>query len=381
MSVSPGYRGWQVSLAALALVGAAGCSREVIVGSLPGASLPAVSTACDSSAPPGVSKIATLHPETSSPLFLQGDTLLVGQSTTTGSFVMQVPLAGGTPTLFRDLTPMYFTMGGDVITQVFADATNLYWVMGFDLLSTPLAGGGWSTLGEYIYNPVAWDTENAYWVTSLPDTALSLQTAPLAGSAATELAPLSRFVSLSQGIAVDDDSVYWTEDIGDTWEASTVVKMPKAGGPAVTIASGQLGSGAVALDAENVYWLNVGPFQVVPPIQPSGPFDSRVATVPKAGGAPQALAPGLYEQDDFRNGLIVRGAYVYWVQNQAFWGGTNPPPPSKLMRVPVAGGTPEVIADLSSYAADPPIACPGGICWAAYDTPDEMVVLRFNACP
>jgi hypothetical protein len=71
-------------------------------------------------------------------------------------------------------------------------------------------------------------------------------------------------------LAVDDAFVYWTDSGG------TVMKVAKAGGDPVMLASNQDQTGYLALDADFVYWTTI--------------FGQTVMKVPKAGGASQLLA-------------------------------------------------------------------------------------------
>jgi hypothetical protein len=55
------------------------------------------------------------------------------------------------------------------------------------------------------------------------------------------------------GIAVDAGHIYWTNR-----NAGTVMRAPKAGGPAEPAAEGQLRPGAIMVDGEAIYWMNDG---------------------------------------------------------------------------------------------------------------------------
>jgi hypothetical protein len=70
--------------------------------------------------------------------------------------------------------------------------------------------------------------------------------------------------SRPEGLAVDDDNLYWTDLAGD------VRAVPLRGGPPTLLATGQLAPGAIAAGGGQVVWLTA---------------DGVIATVPAAGGA------------------------------------------------------------------------------------------------
>jgi len=90
-------------------------------------------------------------------------------------------------------------------------------------------------------------------------------------------------------LAVDFTSLYWTD-------GSTVSKVPIAGGPVTTLAFGQSRSYGIAIDANSVYWTNY--------VSPGG----TVMKCPLAGGSPTTLAAA----EGQPAGITVDGARVYW---------------------------------------------------------------------
>ena len=91
-------------------------------------------------------------------------------------------------------------------------------------------------------------------------------------------------------IAVDEQNVYWSNTADNS--ISTV---PKAGGSAMTVATGQAGPARIALDGTHVYWSNQK--------------GNTIMRAPKDGSAvPTLVATSAYEP----NQIVVIGDYVYF---------------------------------------------------------------------
>jgi hypothetical protein len=118
-------------------------------------------------------------------------------------------------------------------------------------------------------------------------------------------------------MAVDATSVYWT-NCGDPVTGS-VMKVPKAGGEMVTLATGYRLSG-IAVDATSVFWMAGIP-------DASG---GALMTVPIGGGTPTTLAsrPGTPAH------LAVDASYAYWTEQTQ----------GAVLKVSLTGGAPTTIA-------------------------------------
>jgi hypothetical protein len=258
--------------AALAL--ALGCSREVILGSLPdqrgsggdagaagGGGAGAMPAArCPSGGAPTLTTLASglqtavfdHHPGI--PLFLRGDTVYFATPTA----VLTVPVAGGpTTTLTTEPDPFHGAWPSDL--QV--DATTVYVATDTGIVTMAATGGAMTQLvSEAVMNAqIAVDAEGVYWVGVRPCTAADgcnnnvgeVKRVPLGGGTTTVLGSDLGTQSGGRsygGLVVDDASVYWVEE-----SSGWVMKLPLAGGAATVIAQLQVLTTALASDAHNVY--------------------------------------------------------------------------------------------------------------------------------
>ncbi len=197
----------------------------------------------------------------------------------------------------------------------------------------------------------------AYWVGSDPS---SIRAAPKAGGALPRVVS-SDPVAYELGLAVDGEYVYgrrWrgpvvriskgggearvVADPGGTVAAvdegyvyffteQAILKAPKGGGAAITLASGQRPK-EVVIDASHVYWIN--------PSSATEALDGAVLRVPKAGGAAAVIA----DKQALPACLKVTGDRV-WFCNEYVSAPTEPRiiRHARIVSVPKGGG--ELSAD------------------------------------
>src|SRR5262249_19165122 len=101
-------------------------------------------------------------------------------------------------------------------------------------------------------------------------------------------------------LVLDSEAVYWG-NMGDDPMSGSIMKLPKAGGTAQTLAPNQ-SPFALAIDATDIYWVNRAS---------SGAADGSVMRVPKGGGDLVTLASGLHDPW----ALAVSGNAVYWTES------------------------------------------------------------------
>jgi hypothetical protein len=130
-------------------------------------------------------------------------------------------------------------------------------------------------------------------------------------------------------LALSGDHLYAANDdpLDDAPGAAEIVRIPLAGGAPAVVASGQGQVQSVVADASNVYWTSVH-------WKNTGAEPGTVTTLPIGGGAPVVLASGI----DFPWGLALDATNLYV---GSFFAGD-------VVKVPIAGGAPTTLVSGSA---------------------------------
>ncbi len=81
------------------------------------------------------------------------------------------------------------------------------------------------------------------------------------------------------------------------------MKVPLSGGSPTTLASGQAGPAAIAVDATSVYWTK---------FPENSPADGTVLKVPLLGEGPSTSLTTLASEQDTPSAIAVDATSVYW---------------------------------------------------------------------
>jgi hypothetical protein len=264
----------------------------------------------------------------------------IADAAPSGGTVMRVALAGGAPETLVSDQPLP--------TDIAVDSHNIYWIDAFSrqVMTAPLTGGEPSTFATTGQpSALTVDASNAYWLSFDYTTLTSaVMKAPLAGGAAIQLAPAGLHTG---GLAVNASDVYWIDLDPDSVPQSTahLMQAPLDGGPATTLFSTAGGVRGMAVDEHSAYLV----------------VDDSVLKFPLAGGTPASVASGIVEPS-----IAVGTTDVFITYSN---GGSE-----SLLKAPLAGGKPEpVAANLRSLAQ---LAAHGSeVCWATNDTPSTVMCL------
>jgi hypothetical protein len=232
---------------------------------------------------------------------------------TSESWIMQMPVTGGTPTTLARIGDAHGTMA--------VSAAGVFWPEpgGQRIMSVPLTGGTPVALAYGLVGPLAItaDATSVYWTRhdqyAIPPVGEIMMVAATGGAPVT----LASGPMYPSAIAVDDQAVYWFD--GDT---RTILSVPLAGGTPVTLASQQL-AGPMVSDGVRLYWINYN----------YGYDSGDVMKMPVAGGTPMTVA-------DFQHGLTgiaVDATSVYWTTSDG-------PGLGAVWSVPISGGAPVRLA-------------------------------------
>ncbi len=193
------------------------------------------------------------------------------------------------------------------------------------LSSAPKSGGAPKPLvsAQKGLAEIAVDATALYWTTSDGKGGGSVMKLLHKGGAPVQLAAVKPSdLGGPTGIEVDDKNVYWVvaTKFGD------VMRVAKTGGAASVVAEKQRSPYDIAGDGHGVYWTNFG----------SGTSDGTVMgiTFGKPGEKPKepvALATGRRTPW----AIVVDATSAYWIDKG---------PPGAVMKVPLAGGAPTVLA-------------------------------------
>lgn len=193
-----------------------------------------------------------------------------------GRGLVRYPLDGGTP---RILAPPGFYPGLAVKNgyAYFTDGEAQ------ELKRVAITGGQVVVLASALHGPreVVVDEANVYWIDSARP--CGLMKIPLAGGERTVLA--ADQCGSYRGITVDESHVYWT-NLGRNGSSGSVMKVPLAGGPVVTLAIADGTPRGIAVDDDSVYWVEAG--AATADHGPSG----ALKRVSLSGGEPEVLFAG-----------------------------------------------------------------------------------------
>jgi sugar lactone lactonase YvrE len=180
-------------------------------------------------------------------LATDGDSLYFGELRDKANRVMRLPIAGGKATELASTV-------NDAVRLFAVDGLHVYWLASSKILKVAKSGGTASELaqGTNVWG-MASNGAHLYWTDKGDGKANgTVRRVPVAGGPVETLAS---GLTLPWGIAVDSTHAYWVTNADKT---GSVMRVPTRGGPPETLAAQQDAPVHIALDAGSVYWTNAG---------------------------------------------------------------------------------------------------------------------------
>ncbi|MEA2238205.1 MAG: hypothetical protein QOC81_2929 [Thermoanaerobaculia bacterium] len=159
--------------------------------------------------------------------------------------------------------------------------------------------------GLNVPNHVAVDDSSVYWTENWGDTGTVKKVSKSGGAVTTLASGLNR-----PALFVDGSYVYFSDSPGIN--TTSVKRVPKNGGGVVTLASGQPSVWRIAADSSYVYWTDG--------------YGGSVRKAPIAGGSVTVLSSGL----NAPSGIVLDATSVYWSESESA---------GRIMAAPLSGGS------------------------------------------
>jgi hypothetical protein len=165
----------------------------------------------------------------------------------------------------------------ELVLELAVDGEHVYWVSNQLLQKLPVAGGTPIEVGGVSGETMALDATHAYFVGGIRGTVMKMpkEGGPMVTIVTDEKEPTS--------VAVDSSGVYWgnwssydTAPVAD----GSIVRSDSDGANVTPLAESLIYVRGIALDADNVYWVSA---------------DETLYRLPKTGGTSVAIATGLYD--------------------------------------------------------------------------------------
>jgi hypothetical protein len=192
---------------------------------------------------------------------------------------------------------------------------------------------------------IALDADNVYWTDQASSGTGSIRTVPLAGGEPVTL--VDDAGPSPYAIHVDANHIYWAE--ASAGDERAVLRAPLSGGAATTLASGAYPVHGMAIDDAHIYWT-------------SFVLSSQVHRAALDGSGQISLASGNLQTQ----GLVVDRHAAYWANSSnAYTLLGQPGTDGTTMVVSLDGGD---AAPLATAQADPGAIATNGrnVCWANY---------------